>query len=241
MRSLTAGLACSLVSMCMGGVAFAKSLPIDKIFAIERGFDNNDIIEFAVHGYLPDTCHQIGETSTLVDSVNKTIYVTVEGHVKERQSCAKMLIPFLKVVRVGVLSAGTYRVLSAANQRVSGQMKVAESSTEDQDEFLYAPVEYAKISRATDTSLTLEGTYPATYTGCMRIVDVKAYLTGANILVVRPVAQLFEDKDCDPADVDEANRFAVKTSLPVDISGKGLVHVRTLNGQAYNKLFQFAD
>jgi hypothetical protein len=55
-----------------------------------------------------------------------------------------------------------------------------------------------------------------------------------NVLVVLPIAKQFSNVDC------KAGRFPFKIEKPLPTlqPGKYLLHVRSMNGQAINKLFE---
>lgn len=219
-------------------------LPIQQIFSIERGFDTNDMVEIAVWGYLPDTCHKLGQGSYQVDHANKKIYVNVSGYIRQSEMCLQVITPFHEVIQVGILKAGEYEVQALFNDQAKGKLEVKQATTEDRDDYLYAPVDNVELVMnaslaAPHQSINIKGTYPFMVKGCMRIVDIKSYTTHNNILVVQPVAGIFDDKDCDPSDVDGFNRFNLSKRVRHPILERGLVHVRTLSGRAVNKFVDF--
>lgn len=220
-------------------------LPVDQIMSIEKGFDSNDSIEIAVQGHLPNTCHRISKGSAQIDEVNKKIIVFIEGYVRTPDVCAEMIIPFVEVIQIGFLKPGMYTVYSALNSEISGKLEIAPTDDENRDDYLYAPVDTVELianenlEKGAQQVLHLKGTYPFLLKGCMRVTEIKTYSTENNVLVVQPIAELFEDKDCNPNDVDEYNRFSLSKEVETNITEKGLVHVRTLNGRALNKYVDF--
>jgi hypothetical protein len=220
-------------------------LPITKIYSIEKGFDDNDAVEVSVFGYLPDTCHKITKGSAKLNRLKNKVTVVVEGYIRQQEVCLEILTPFLEVIPVGSLKAGTYEIVSAENRRVAANLEVKLRSTDNRDDFLYAPVDTVELDRHNQgltnaTEVVLKGTYPHMLTGCMRIVDVKLSSTDKEVLVVQPIAQILKSEECKASDVDTYNRFTVKKDVDSLFSEKGLVHVRTLNGRALNKFVDFS-
>lgn len=223
----------------------AVELPISRIFTVERGFDANDIIEVAVSGYLPDTCHKLGQGVAKFDRFTKKITVSVQGFIRSQQACLQIVTPFLEVVPLGVLKAGDYSVEASNNTAVKGKLYIKPITTENRDDYLYAPVDSVSLDVVTTLDgekqeIKLQGTYPYMLTGCMRVAEVKAYITGNQVLVVQPIAEILADQDCKPTDVDAYNRFEIKQALNAPLHNQGLVHVRTLNGRAVNQYFDFS-
>lgn len=222
------------------------NLDVEEVFSIENGFDTNDQIEIAVRGSLPDSCHKLGKGFVRIDHTNKKLFVRVEGYVRNSDICLQMTTPFLEVIRVGHLAAGRYQVVAENQPEIFGMMNVKPFNNEDQDDFLYAPVDNASLSLINTFAsgyqhLTLEGTYPFLLKGCMRITEIKTYLTSGNILIVQPVSEIFEEAYCQDGGADTYNRYKLVKKIDSPILEKGLVHVRTLNGKSLNQLVDFTE
>lgn len=223
-------------------------LPTSKIFTIERGFDTNDATEVAIQGYLPNTCYSLGKGTAQIDEENKKIFVGVEGYIRHNQICLQVMTPYLEVIHLGPLVEGDYEVFSMTNLDISGKLHIEASPSENVDEHLYAPVDTVYINSVPsfhgthhEQILTLKGTYPFMVKGCMRIHEVKTYMNSNDVLVVLPIAKIYDDEkavECRANDVDRYNRFHVNHITTTPIREKGLVHVRTLAGKALN---QFVD
>lgn len=216
-------------------------LQIKKIFTVERGFDANDTVEVAVSGFLPDTCYKLGKGSAKIDLASKEIAVNVQGFVRTQDLCIPIPTRFLEVIQLGVLEAGDYKIVAENNSVVSGALNIAASTSENRDDFLYAPVDTVNLrmkGAGEAQELTLQGTYPALRSGCMRVIEIKAYTTGNQVLIVQPIAKILPAQDCGPGDADRFNHFEVKMQLDSVLLSQGLVHVRTLSGRAIN---QFVD
>jgi hypothetical protein len=228
----------------------STSLPIDQIFSVERGFDTTDMIEVAVQGYMPNSCYRLHKGSAYVDRVHKRILINVEGYVTRNEVCLPMITPYLEVIHLGPLEAGEYKISSILNPETRGILQIEKSQNDQQDNHLYAPVDTVELTETpmsmletseTKQTLSLKGTYPHMLTGCMRIVDIKSYRTSNNVLIVLPISTIKDKEDCNRDDVDNYNRFHFKQDLPEPVSGKALIHVRTLSGRALNKLVDFTE
>lgn len=223
-------------------------LPVDKIFSVEHGFDTTDTIEIAIKGFMPDSCHTLGQGSARVDEVNKKIYINIKGYVKQNEMCWMAVTPYLEIIQLGQLSEGNYEVHSVKSPAVVGKLHINKSATDRRDDHLYAPVDTVELSasKSEHTSLvpfqelTLKGTYPYMLKGCMRVVNVKTYKTKNDVLVVLPISKVLEGDACTAHDVDEHNRFNISQKIHSTIEKIGLLHVRTLNGRALNKLVDFS-
>lgn len=220
-------------------------LPIEKIYSIERGFDTTDVIEVAVKGFLPNSCHSLGKGTYSVDQISKKIFVNVEGYVRSNDICLQVKTPYLEVIQLGLLKEGTYEVLSLSSPGAIGKLHVEKSKSERRDEFLYAPVDtveliddHRHLTHDDSQNLTIKGRYPYLLKGCMRVVDVKTYKTKNDVLVVLPISEILHGDSC-LTGVNEYNRFDIKKRVHSIIEGKGLVHVRTLDGKPLNKLVDF--
>jgi hypothetical protein len=223
-------------------------LPISKILAVETGFDDNDAVDIAVYGMLPDTCHKIDRGTAKIDHRKRKITVSVTSIVRSGEACLEILTPFLEVIPVGTLKAGKYEIRAAGDATKTASLEVKNHTSDNRDDYIYAPVDTVELERApqgltadTHDSLQLKGTYPYMLTGCMRVDDVKITTIRHEIMVVQPSVKTLEDKDCHPSEVGPYNRFSVSVAIPESIGEQGLVHVRTLNGKALNKFVDFSQ
>ena len=221
-------------------------LPVEKIYSIEHGFDTTDTVEIAVKGFMPNSCYTLNKGVAHVDEINMKIYVSIEGYVRENQVCWMAKTPYLEVIQIGHLKQGHYTIQSIKNPGVTGKLHVSKSVSNRTDDHLYAPVDTVEIlpktnnfNRTEKQQLILKGTYPHLLKGCMRIVKVKSYKTKNNVLVVLPIAQILNEKKCHHKQVNQYNRFKIVHKIKASLKKKGLVHVRTLNGRALNKLVDF--
>lgn len=219
--------------MC-SGVVFAGptivNAPVDALY-VPTGFDDNDNSEVVVAGMFPTSCYKVGPSEAKLNNATGEIEVFVNAY-KYEGICAQVLTPFLQAVKLGILPSGEYTVRVKETQ-LFDTVSVGKSRTNNPDDFLYAPVENAKIDESgIAQKLVLEGTYPYTFVGCALIREVKVIHKKADIIEVLPVMDLINDERC----IRDDNEFKVEYKLADKIFGKNLIHVRVLNGQSFNRL-----
>lgn len=211
--------------------------PVSKIF-IPFGFDSNDNVEVVAHGEFPNSCWRVGKTSATVDHETNTIYVDVTAYQYpegERFLCAQVIMPYIAPVKLGILKTGEYTVVAGANQDVRAQLHVEEATTQSPDDHMYAQVDSAEVVALAngEYELQMSGTHPYFYIGCMKITEVKTYLRPDDVLVALPIGEI--EEVCPES---YSHHFKVRHKIENMFLGKGLLHIRALNGDSYNKLIQ---
>ncbi|MFK7872042.1 MAG: hypothetical protein AB8C84_02570 [Oligoflexales bacterium] len=206
--------------------------PIEKIFSIEKGFDNNDNVEVLISGYLPDTCHKLGRTTVNVDHENKHIQINATAFFQQDKSCLQIRTPYLETINIGLLAAGSYSIDVVGQNIFQSQLKIDTSYHSQQDDQLYAPVQSLSLEPGQSTVL-LQGSYPNVLEGCMVIEKIETYKMD-NILVILPIAAITKDENI-------CNRDDKMFSLHVDIddelkNNNGLVYIRTASGRSKSLL-----
>lgn len=212
-------------------LALADSLgqPTQTAVALQRvfvpeGFDDNDVTQVVVAGEFSDTCHKVGPTEVRVEdgkiAVRQTAY-------KYTEQCHRTIVPFTQVVGLGLMRAGSYEIDDAATSSVLGKLTVATATTASADDFLYAPVVDADVAR---NEVEIRGTFTDRCTKLTNVL-VKA---SHDTIVVQPVVKRYGDAaHCEFQRVP----FRVRRRLPTDLRrGMYLLHVRSMSGQAINKI-----
>jgi hypothetical protein len=147
------------------------------------------------------------------------------------------LIPYSSVVDVGVLPPGDYSIRVRAEgdrQKDFGRMTVAEATSpgaSEPDDKLYAIIDEVNYD---NNMLTLKGKLPG---GCTRLKEVVTLARKANIVEVLPLAEVVAKEgliECSPGLVS----FERKVPFKAPWTGPTLFHVRSLNGQAINKVLE---
>lgn len=226
---------CSVLTViCASGLN--ASLKVDKVF-IPEGFDKNDISQVIVQGHFPDGCYQLDNENVSVDQQRKAITISLNYHHRDGNFCIEMISPFTKPISLGRLPEGDYQVkVVGASQEEKLTIKPA--STENTDDYIYAPVEFTEVSSLPggDLEITMRGRYPLQKRGCMRLVNTIANQSKKDIVVLQPIAELKDDRYCSEHPAQE--NFIHVIRVPATEKGFALVYVRVLNGGSYSRVFE---
>ncbi len=209
------------------------SVGIAKSF-VPVGFDDNDRVQIGIEGAFADTCFTISATGTTVNEEAKTITLLQSAYHRTGLLCSQLPIPFHQTVNVGVLTAGTYTLKDGVSGRTLGELPVVRAVRPGPDDYIYAPVRDASVQ--TDgfggAKLVLEGSFPNT---CFFWRDIQVRYYG-NVIVALPIVDIRRCENdrciCKTEDVP----FEKEVTLNVSQPGSHFLHVRSINGQAINKM-----
>ena len=223
----------------VGGLALAGSnlspaeipAPVDRLF-VPHGFDDNDVSEVVIHGEFPDACYRIGNSGFELDQANMVVTVWASALEYRGEICAQVMSPYIVPVKLGVLEEGTYQIKVRDVPNVTASLTINKRTTESPDDFLYAPVEGADIKKdaAGRQSLTLMGSYPYTFWGCLKIKEVRM-VDKDDVLVIQPIMEHLDGEACE----NYKHSFDETFGLSAPLEGESLLHVRVLNGNSYNR------
>lgn len=209
------------------------TVPVSRAY-IPHGFDNNDVTKIVVEGFFPNTCYKVKKQTpedVIVDPSGE-IQVTQKAY-KYNGMCLMVMVPFSQTIEVGkIQQTGTYRVMDALSRKNLGVMPVAKSETEGPDDYTYAIVNDAYVGKIeTDQKkIVLDLELPG---DCWELIDKRAYLDGQDVLTVLPIMDFTADDNCGETPVKKLTTM----ELPNLRTGRYLLNVRSLNGQAVKKLF----
>lgn len=224
--------------LLVGGVAMADnsigepvtvSVPLSSAY-IPGGFDSNDRAELVVEGLFPNTCYRVGPYEKSMDSTGKELLITQMAY-KYQGMCLMMLVPFSQTVQMGIMKANTYTVKDGNSGRGMGELPVRLATNVGPDDFLYASVQdaYVGVVDGNKRAIVLQGELPG---DCWAIKEKKVVLDGKNVLAVMPIIEKIRKNNCN----DYRMQFMTTVDVPEVTPGRYLLHVRSLNGQAINKL-----
>jgi hypothetical protein len=203
-----------------------------KYLFVPDGFDSNDDVVAVIDGYLPDTCHKLMTPEVTKDAV--TGKIQIQAKAKDFSgACFDVTVPFTTVINLGNLAEGKYTV-DAGPVAGKENLNVKLATKPGQDDFLYAPVENARVAFTPDQAVAyLEGRLTSS---CMSFDKVEVIPQGKTIVVL-PILQVrnasASEGFCKPVDVP----FERKVQLPELAEGRYLLHVRSLNGGSINTVF----
>lgn len=201
------------------------------------GFDNNDNVQFVLEGTFPSTCYKVGPTIVNKNMETKTITVENQVNYYSDNYCLTMLVPYKKVINLGIMDVGDFNLVFKANEKTEqlGTLNVRKANSKAADDFLYAPVDkviYKKGELGDANTVVLRGAFTNT---CMKLKEVKiTRRPNSNILVVLPIAEMEERDDCAIPIVGIP--FEKEINLEAYGTGRALIHVRSLNGEALNEI-----
>lgn len=202
-----------------------------QVIFVPMGFDNNDEVVAIVDGYLPDTCYRLRPTEVAIDEERKEILVQPRAALFPGP-CLEMIVPYTTVIRLGALSAGTYRVATRSG-KTAETLNVVRSSNPGPDDYLYAPVTSAQVHQTENPTARLFGRFTNT---CSKIKEAKVINSGKTIEVLPIMEQTPKMANGNPCETKEIP-FAYAVALPQGKPGRHLLHVRSLNGQSVNEAF----
>jgi hypothetical protein len=195
---------------------------------VPKGFDSNDNVQIVGEGMFKNTCYRPAETTVQVDHEKKTITV---GPVAYEYSgmCLQVVLPFDRVLDLGMLKAGTYSVIQATDGSMLGTVQVAEARTDSPDDFLYAPIDQAFLRQQNGQGeVFLTGSFSSS---CMHMDQIKVSVQ-EKAIVVQPIAKMEARDGC------LRGKFPFSKMVKVDglTKGRYLLHVRSMNARAINNL-----
>ncbi len=197
---------------------------------IPGGFDSNDNAQIVGEGIYPDTCYRPASPMVKTDPVTREVRVAPYAY-HYNGICLKMLVPFDQTLDLGILPAGTFKIKQEQRGRdlEMGTIKVGVAASSDADDFLYAPVSQAYAETANGkTKIRVTGSFTDS---CMKLTDLIASVE-PKVLVVQPIAEREGRADCTSGNFP----FDRTVELNGVSRGRYLLHVRSLNGKAFNHL-----
>lgn len=198
---------------------------------VPSGFDDNDNAQIVISGNLPNSCYRVADPVMKVNHRQKKVYVKPQAYVYPSSWCLQVPVPFTQTLNLGVLNASSYEVVEVGprdQQSSHGKMNIKKSMSGSADDFLYASVKAASVSKETGKNiLRLTGTLSS---GCMHLKEVKVIHQVKEVIEVLPITEMNGADVCD----QRVYPFETQVELPTVHSDAVLIHIRTLNGQSVN-------
>ena len=223
----------SLISLSAHATEFFRRVeyPIESVF-IPEGFDNNDSVQIVIHGKLPNSCYQVGYTSTELDQETNKLYISLVAY-EYVGECSEYGAPYHLPVHAGLFrKAGSYGVYDKKSGIYLGSLTVgkAKAGPGGTDELDYAPVLDGFLN---DTpkgkELVIRGAFNWS---CLEISDIKV-IPQQNVVVVLPQMKRNPEVKCAVGEFGYEVKRAITEKLP---KGEFLLHVRSMGGQSINKV-----
>jgi hypothetical protein len=247
----------SAMLMLTWGNAFAQTtqpskirVAPDKVFA-PTGFDDNDNAQIVLSGAFSNTCYKAGQVSATVDEITRQIRVKNEAYFFDSSWCLFVMVPWTQTVNLGTVPAGEYEVRFEQDEPgeavASSKFGVSAATHSGADNFLYALVDEVTLEHAEDKQnggtqlrvnnekrhlLSIQGSLPSS---CAKLKEVRVVRNQKDVFEVLPIVEVEQNRICQPV----LRPFRTTVDLGLDIQGEALVHVRSLNGQAVNRVLKF--
>lgn len=208
-----------------------STAPIELMKAwVPIGFDSNDRAQVLVDGVLPNTCFRVGPYTTHIDPVAQTI--SLRQNVDSFNGvCLQMVIPFTQTIDLGPLPAGNYALVDQVSGRRIGNLPVTQASTGNIDDFMYADVRETNIAKDPASNRTVVTCSFELADKCSRFKSaVVHYFPEA--IVVQPLLERIGNRKCGKS----ITRTRFNVPLKPHLKGTFLLHIRSMNGQAVNRL-----
>lgn len=198
-----------------------------KNLYVPRGFDTNDNVQITAEGSFSSSCFKVAPAIVKVDEANKIISLEAQAY-RYGGLCMQTMIPFQQVIDIGIIkTSGTYKVQTPQGVTLT-TMDVKGSTSEQADDFFYAPVQRLSFD---DKKLNLVELRIEFNHSCMKVAEVKIDKQ-ENVIVVQPIVKLDHKFGC------AVGYFP--TTVTVDLGemkrGRYLLHVRSSGSQAYNQV-----
>jgi hypothetical protein len=132
---------------------------------------------------------------------------------------------------LGLLRASKYKVKDGTSGREVGELPVSVATNVGPDDQTYAMVSDAYVAAVDGAhrAIVLQGELPG---DCWTISDKKVVRDGKNVITVLPVISQVQKAKCNTYRIP----FVTTVEIPAVSPGRYLLHVRSLNGQAINKV-----
>jgi hypothetical protein len=203
---------------------------------VPPGFDDNDNAQIVLAGNLPSTCYKSTTASFQLDRERREIRVRNQVYYYPGCWCLNVLVPYHRVIDLGVLEAGTWRIVAetgTGGSRDAGELTIGHSANRGPDDAVYALVDEASVFGAAGSKiLVIQGRLSS---NCMALDDTEVLYRADDVIEVLPKVRIESEENCDK--VGEA--FTTQVELQPPTPGRKLVHIRSLNGQSVNKVIDF--
>lgn len=245
------------LGMMLGGLVLVQTawskpveveIPVESAFAPIRGFDDNDNVQVVIHGMLPNTCYQVGRHELVREGQNS--YRIRQFAVKNEEGVClqegqmpphmQLSVPFTTEVSIGQLEMGDYRF----DYVQSGQdphdrsilVNVAHSKAPTIDSLPYANVSSMSISDLVDARKEVVVSFEGVLTSSCMDLDKENIKVEKikDVYIVLPLVKIKSGVMCAQA----IRPFKSEVSLGKLAEGHYLIHIRSMNGKAVNRVIE---
>jgi hypothetical protein len=218
---------------------------IDAALSPTVGFDDNDNVEVVLHGNLPNACYVLAETTMETDVNKKIIRLRQYAQKKTDGICAeggnlpdflKMAVPYTTEVSLGQMKVGDYEFsYKKSNTQLGTRMlSITEAFSPSVDNMPYAITTDVKVKDIVTSKDTVEVKIQGVLnSSCIDLDDHITVTKIDDVFVVLPTIKVRQGM-C----IQMLRPFEKTIELGKVEAGHYLVHVRSMNGNAVNKIFE---
>ncbi|MBI2646196.1 MAG: hypothetical protein HYW85_04075 [Deltaproteobacteria bacterium] len=197
---------------------------------VPQGFDDNDNAQVVVEGIFPTTCYKLGPVK--VDINEDTIKITPQAYFYHGP-CLQVMVPYKQEINLGILKAGTYKLNILPDCPENRHtLSIAHSTNSGPDDYLYAPIESARVVSKERPTVRLHGVFS---NSCMSLDRVVTHSESNRVVAILPIAKYENNGAC----LDVLTPFHKDVQIKDPLKGRTLLHVRSLNGTAVNVIEDF--
>ncbi len=197
---------------------------------IPQGFDDNDNAQVVVEGYFPNTCYKIGPVK--VEKRENKIKITPQAYFYHG-TCLQVMVHYVQEINLGLLKFGKYILdIPSDYPERTRILSIAQSTNPGPDDYLYAPIESARVLSKETPTVRLQGVFS---NSCMSLDRVMVHPEPGRVVAVLPIAKYDNSGVC--AEVLKPFHKDIRIEAP--LTGRTLLHVRSLNGSAVNVIEDF--
>ena len=189
--------ASSLLLVAFGANAFAETDPtkvpvsFNKVY-VSEGYDSNDHVQSLGEGVFNNGCYRYAETKMKIDELQKRIYIQPVAY-EYSGYCLQVMVPFWRVLDIGILSAGHWEIYQGKNMDKIGQFNIRPALSSEPDDYTYAPISQAFYKQtANGNKVLLSGEFTS---DCLSIAEVKVNIQ-SDVLVLQPIAKIETRSNC---------------------------------------------
>ncbi|MEO5970681.1 MAG: hypothetical protein ABIQ95_12195 [Bdellovibrionia bacterium] len=224
-------------------------IPIKALLTPYTGYEEKNTVEAVLYGTLPSSCYTLGSYRTEQNDSNHTITVRQFATRQITGVCAdetrmpehlKMSVPFTSEVHVGNLPAGDYKFIFNKMDGKQGlrMMNVAPNQTLTVDSLPYALISGVSapdvVNGKDDLLVKISGVLNSS---CTKLDDKVQVTSQDDVSVLLPTVSIKPGVVCAQALIP----FEKQVNLGKTESGVHLIHARSMNGRAVNKVIQVSN
>jgi hypothetical protein len=224
-------------------------IPVEQVLSPAFGFDDNDQVMVVLHGWLPNACYSLADSRVEREADSHRMKIHQFATLRGDGICATdsgtpgkkmpehllLAVPFNQEVPIGRLPVGDYQFQIESRQSTPMRaLTVSKALTPSVDSLPYAMVSGASVADITqagkEVEVTVSGLLNSTCTEVADEIEVKKV---GDVFVVLPTLRVKEG-----ACAQVLLPFERKVKLGKPEAGRYLVHVRSMNGRAVNKVIE---